>query len=106
MVTTQKNVFNCAANFLRGRKCVFCGSFKVCKTRRGYIRCRNKSCGKQKSLKRLRREIGIVIGFYQQQPAYRVAQDLWKTEIAQTVAKGNRYHYGVLSTATGVSRGE
>ncbi|OGN14694.1 MAG: hypothetical protein A3B99_05285 [Candidatus Yanofskybacteria bacterium RIFCSPHIGHO2_02_FULL_44_12b] len=76
MVTGQKNIFNCAANFLRGRKCIFCGSFKVSKTKRGYIRCRNKTCGKQKSHKRLRKEIGILTGFYQQQPAYRVASDL------------------------------
>ena len=72
----KKNVFNCAANFLRGRKCIFCGSFKVCKTKRVYVKCLKKSCGKQKSLKQLRREIGILTGFYQQQPAYRVATDL------------------------------
>ena len=72
----KKNVFNCAANFLRGRKCIFCGSFRVSKTGRGYVRCRKKSCGKQKSLKQLRREIAILTGFYQQQPAYRVATDL------------------------------
>lgn len=76
MVTGQKNVFHCAANFLRGRKCIFCGSFKVCKTMRGYVKCLRKSCGKQKSLKRLRKEIHILTGFYQQQPAYRVASDL------------------------------
>lgn len=72
----KKNVFNCAANFLRGRKCIFCGSFKVCKTKRGYVKCGKKSCGKQKSLKQLRREIAILTGFYQQQPAYRVSTDL------------------------------
>jgi len=55
----QKNVFECAANFLRGKKCIFCGSFKVGRTRSGYVRCRNKSCVKQKSLAQLRREIGI-----------------------------------------------
>ena len=76
MVTGQKNVFGCAANFLRGKKCIFCGSFKVSKTARGYVRCRNKACGKQKSLKRARTEIAIVQGFYQQQPAYRLAHDL------------------------------
>lgn len=76
MVTAKKNVFNCAANFLRGRKCVFCGSFKLNRTHRGYARCRNKACGKQKSLKQLRKEIAILTGFYQQQPAYRVASDL------------------------------
>jgi len=72
----KKNVFNCAANFLRGRKCIFCGSFQVCKTKRGYVKCGKKSCEKQKSLKQLRREIAILTGFYQQQPAYRVASDL------------------------------
>jgi hypothetical protein len=40
------------------------------------VRCRNKACGKQKSLKRLRKEINIIVGFYQQQQAYRVATDL------------------------------
>ena len=76
MAPIRNNVFSCAANILRGRKCVFCSSFKVCKTKRGYVRCRNKSCGKQKSLKQLRKEISIVQGFYQQQPAYRLTHDL------------------------------
>ena len=76
MVTGKKNVFNCAANFLRGRKCIFCGSFKVYRTRRGYVRCRHQTCGKQKSLKQLRKEIAVLTGFYQQQPAYRLATDL------------------------------
>jgi len=74
MVTRRKNDFGCAANFLQGRKCVLCGSFKVNRTARGYVKCR--SCRKQKSLKKIRREIGIVTGFYQQQPAYRLATDL------------------------------
>ena len=72
----QNNVFNCAANFLRGRKCIFCGSFNVCRTRRGYVKCGKQNCGKQKSLKQLRKETAIITGFYQQQPAYRVASDL------------------------------
>ena len=33
-------------------------------------------CGKSKSLRRLRREIRILQGFYQLQPAYRLSQDL------------------------------
>lgn len=74
MVTGQNRVFGCAANFLRGKKCVFCGSFKVHRTGRGYVKCAN--CGKQKSAKRLRREIAIIQGFYQQVPAYRLAHDL------------------------------
>ncbi|MDO8571981.1 MAG: IS1595 family transposase [bacterium] len=74
MATKKKNVFSCAANFLRGKKCVFCGSFKVNKAARGYVKCRK--CHKQKSVKKIRTEIGIVTGFYQQQPAYRLATDL------------------------------
>src|SRR3989338_6569956 len=72
----KKNVFNCAANFLRGRKCIFCGSFKVCKTRRGYVKCQRGKCGKQKSLGRLRREIGIITRIYQRlrEAIYHVAE--------------------------------
>lgn len=74
MVIGKKNVFGCAANFLRGKKCVFCGSFKINRTARGYMKCRR--CRKSKSLSRLRREIAILKGFYQLQPAYRLAADL------------------------------
>jgi len=74
MVTIKKNVFSCAANFRRGRKCIFCGSYKVSKTARGYIKCT--LCGKSKSLKKLSRELDILQGFYQLQPAYRLANDL------------------------------
>ena len=74
MNKARKNVFGCAANFLRGKKCVWCGSFQVNKTARGYVKCR--ACTKQKSLKKIRMEIAIVTGFYQQQPAYRLATDL------------------------------
>ena len=74
MVKGKRDQFSCAANFLRGRKCVFCGSFKVIRTGRGYVKCR--LCGRSKSLVRLRREIAILRGFYQLQPAYRLAQDL------------------------------
>lgn len=74
MVTGRNTVFSCATNFLQGRKCIFCGSFKINKTARGYVKCR--LCGKQKSLNKLRREIAILQGFYQQQPAYRLATDL------------------------------
>jgi transposase len=52
----------------------FCGSFKTVKTARSYVKCM--LCGKQKSLSKLRREIAILQGFYQQQPAYRLASDL------------------------------
>jgi transposase len=76
MVTGKKSYFSCAANFLRGRKCVFCGSFKVLRTARGYVKCRRPDCGRTKSLTRLKREIEILKGFYQLVPAYRLAQDL------------------------------
>ena len=74
MVIGKRSHFSCAANFLRGRKCIFCGSFRVHKTGRGYGKCSR--CGKTKSLTRLRREIVILVGFYQLQPAYRLANDL------------------------------
>ena len=74
MVTASNNVFGCAANFLRGRKCPFCGSFKVHKTARSYLHCT--LCRKTKSLAKLRREIEIIKGFYCQQPAYRLAKEL------------------------------
>jgi len=67
MVTGVSGVSSCAANFERGRKCVFCGSFKVLRTARGYVKCR--SCGRGKSLRRLRREIAVTKGFHQQVPA-------------------------------------
>jgi hypothetical protein len=76
MVAREKTHLSCAANFLRGRKCVFCGSFKVYRTARGYVRCRHPGCGRSKSLTRLRREIAILQGFYQLVPAYRLGQDL------------------------------
>ena len=76
MAKGQKNVFGCAANFMRGRKCIFCGSFKTNRTRRGYVRCRNGGCGKQKSLRQLVREVAILKGFYQLQPAYKLSHDL------------------------------
>ena|SRR3990170_5185700 len=58
-------------SFWLGRKCVFCGKRKVCHTSRGYIKCL--SCKRQKSLKRLRRELLVLLGFVEQRPAYQVA---------------------------------
>ena len=63
MVIGAHTVFSCATNFLNGRKCVFCGSFKTVKTARSYVKCM--LCGKQKSLSNLRREITILQGCYQ-----------------------------------------
>ncbi len=42
--------------------------------KRGYIKC-NK-CQRQKGSHLFRRELRIILGFYQQQPAYRLASDL------------------------------
>jgi transposase len=70
----SKRILGCLDNFLNGKKCVFCGSFKVCRTRRGYVKCNR--CGRQKGGRLLRRELKIITGFYQQQPAYRLAHDL------------------------------
>ena len=74
MVIGKKNVFGYAANFLRGKKHVFCGTFKINRTGCGCMRCR--SCYKTKSLSRVRQEIAIPRDFYQLQPAYRLAADL------------------------------
>lgn len=74
MVQRKTNIFSCATNFERGRKCVFCGSFQVSRTRRGYVKC--SQCLHQKSLKRLKRELAILKGCSLQQPAYRLAHNL------------------------------
>ncbi|MDE3020772.1 MAG: IS1595 family transposase [Pseudomonadota bacterium] len=83
MVTGAHTVFSCSTSFLNGRKCIFCGPFKTIKTSRGYVK--RMLCGKQKSLTRLCREIAILQGFYQQQPAYRLASD-WGLD-AKTVTR-------------------
>ncbi|MGD9851155.1 MAG: hypothetical protein AB7T38_07800 [Nitrospirales bacterium] len=69
----RNTAFSCADKFLRGRKCIFCGSFQVLLASRGYVKCQ--LCGKSKSLSRLRREIAILQGFYLLQPAYRLSRD-------------------------------
>ena len=46
MVIGAHTVFSCATNFLNGRKCVFCGSFKMVKTALSYVK--RMLCGKQK----------------------------------------------------------
>ncbi len=92
MNKARKNAFGCAANFLRGKECVWCGSFKVSRAVRGYVKCH--VCTKQNSLKKIHMEIAIVTGFYQQQPAYRLhhrrcltiffGQDAVQIDIGQT----------------------
>lgn len=38
MVTGRQPVFRCAADFLRGRKCLFRGSVQALRSRRGYVK--------------------------------------------------------------------
>jgi len=64
----------CLTSFYLGRKCVFCGHRKIWKTRRGYAKC--KYCKKVKGIRILRRELNIIMAFYQQQPANQTALDL------------------------------
>lgn len=64
----------CLTSFLLGRKCVFCRHRKIWKTKRRYVKCR--FCKRQKGLKMLRRELNVIVGFYQQLPASQCAFDL------------------------------
>lgn len=70
-------------SFWRGKKCVFCGKRRVCRTKRGYIKCL--FCKKQKSLKRLQKELLVLLGFVEQRPAYQVAVEYGLSY--QTVAR-------------------
>lgn len=63
----------CLTSFLLGRKCVHCGHRKFYRTRRGYRKC--VYCTREKSLKRLRREILVVAAFRRQQTALLTALD-------------------------------
>lgn len=57
----------CLTSFLLGRKCVYCGHQQFWRTGKGYGRC--KYCKREKSLKRLRREILVISAFRRQQSA-------------------------------------
>ena len=63
----------CLTSFLLQRKCVYCGHRKFYRTRRGYRKCRY--CKREKSLKRLRREIFVISAFRRQQTALLTAHD-------------------------------
>lgn len=71
MVMIQTRYQKCLTSFYLGRKCVFCGGRKVCLTSRGYVKCAK--CGSQKSLKKLRKELAVLVAFTEQRPAYQVA---------------------------------
>lgn len=70
-------------SFYLGRKCPFCWSRSVCRTGRGYIKC--EKCLKQKSLKKLHRELEILLGFVEQKPALQLATEMGVS--INTVAK-------------------
>lgn len=61
-------------SFWLGRKCVWCGKRAVVHTARGYVKC--EKCGRSKSLKRLRRELEILLCFVEQKPALQAATEL------------------------------
>lgn len=67
------NENRCLTSFLLGKKCVYCGHRKLCRTRRGYRKCYY--CRRQKSLKRLKREILIISAFRRQQTALLTTHD-------------------------------
>ena len=91
----QTAVFGCAANFLPGKKCIFCGSFKVNRTGRGYVKCR--VCPQQKSRAKLRREISIIQGFY-----LRVCVDVMAVAVSRLLGINRNTinaYYGVFRRA-------
>jgi transposase len=61
-------------SFWLGRKCVFCSYRKVSLTARGYVKCQK--CRRQKSLKKLRRELEIICAFVEQRPALQVSIEI------------------------------
>ena len=52
----------------------FCHHRKVWRTRRGYVKCR--FCKRQKGLRKLKRELKVLVGFHQQQTARQCALDV------------------------------
>ena len=72
------------------------------------MKCRRPSCKKQKSLTRLRREIGILTGFYQQQPAHRVSsdQDLDYQVVTRVYQRLREALYHVAELEAGRLKGE
>lgn len=71
MATKKTSSEKRLTGFYLGRKCVFCGSRKVCITTRRIVKCR--SCLKQKSLRKLRFELECLLWFVYQRPAYQVS---------------------------------
>src|SRR3989344_9007274 len=71
MITPKSKYQKWLPSFWRGKKCVFCGKRKVCLTARGRVKCLR--CSRQKSLKKLRKELCTLLAFVEQRPAYQVA---------------------------------
>lgn len=69
----KNNEKRCLTSFLLGRKCVHCGHRKFYRTRRGYRKC--VYCKREKSLKRLKREIWVISAFRRQQTALLTSVD-------------------------------
>lgn len=74
MAMLQKHESRRLTSFLLGRKCVSCGHRKFYRTRRGYRKC--VYCKREKSLKRLKRELLVIAAFRRQQTALLTALDL------------------------------
>lgn len=70
----RNNEKRCLTSYLLGKKCVYCGHRKLCRTRRGYRKCYY--CKRQKSLKRLKREMPVISAFRRQQSALLTSLDL------------------------------
>jgi len=73
VATLKNNERKCLTSFLLGRKCVYCGHRKFYWTRRGYKKCRY--CKREKSLKRLKREVLVISAFRRQQAALLTSLD-------------------------------
>jgi len=72
MVKINEN--RCLTSFLLGKKCIYCGHRKLCRTTRGYRKCYY--CRRQKSMKRLKQEILVISAFRRQQTALLTSHDL------------------------------
>jgi len=67
-------VKNLAANFLRGRKCIYCGCYCLYRLADGRLKCRD--CGRFYSLRKLRRDLEVLRYFSLELSANRVAKEL------------------------------
>ena len=73
MATLKHSERKCLTSFLLGRKCVYCGHRRFYRTKKGYKKCAY--CKKEKSQKRLKREILVISAFRRQQTALLTSHD-------------------------------